>query len=101
MRLLIIALPSPVLLPSPAVAQADSATRDRTNTLTLVTTRTVRCTTDQGRWMSVDVPPDGSTSVFDLLGDLYTVPIAGGKASRIVGGNSVDVHPRCSPDGMS
>jgi imidazolonepropionase-like amidohydrolase/Tol biopolymer transport system component len=69
--------------------------------LPLVTTRSVRFTTDQGTWISVDVSPDGSTIVFDLLGDLYTVPIAGGKATRIVGGNSIDVQPRYSPDGKS
>ncbi len=32
--------------------------------------------------MSLDVSPDGQTLVFDLLGDLYTMPIAGGKATR-------------------
>ena len=51
--------------------------------------------------MSVDVSPDGSTIVFDLLGDIYTVPMAGGKATRIIGGTSVDMHPRFSPDGKS
>ena len=47
----------------PAVAHAD---------------RNVSFTTTQGTWMSVDVSPDGKTIVFDLLGDLYTLPIAGG-----------------------
>ena len=51
--------------------------------------------------MSVDVSPDGSTILFDLLGDIYTVPMSGGKATRIIGGNSVDMHPRYSPDGKS
>ena len=85
-------------------ARPDSATtppRDRTNTLPLVTPRNVRFTTSEGTWMSVDVSPDGSTIVFDLLGDIYTVPMAGGKARRIIGGNSVDMHPRFSPDGKS
>ena len=75
--------------------------RDPTNTLPLVTTRTVRFTTDQGTWMSVDVSPDGSRIVFDHLGDIYTVPITGGKATRILGGNSIDGQPRFSPDGRS
>ncbi len=91
---------------APAAAQnrTDSsavARRDATNTLPLVTSRTARFTTDQGTWMSVDVSPDGSTLVFDLLGDIYTVSMAGGKARRIIGGNSVDGQPRFSPDGRS
>src|SRR5262249_43504638 len=68
------------LLAMPAAVQGQ---RDPTSTLPLQTTRNVRFTTDQGTWMSVDVSPDGSTILFDLLGDLYTVPIAGGKATRI------------------
>jgi len=84
-----------------ADSTAASPPRDRTNTLPLTTTRTVRFATSEGTWMSVDVSPDGTTIVFDLLGDIYTVPLAGGKAMRIIGGNSVDMHPRYSPDGKS
>src|SRR5262245_60677857 len=93
------------LLATPTASQtpprSDSVRRDPTNTLPLVTTRTIRFTTDQGTWMSVDVSPDGSTIVFDLLGDIYTVPMSGGKATRILGGNSIDAQPRYSPDGKS
>jgi Tol biopolymer transport system component len=49
--------------------------------------------------MSVDVSPDGKTLVFDLLGDLYTLPIAGGTATRITSGQAFDAMPRFSPDG--
>ena len=38
--------------------------------------------TDTGSWMSLDVSPDGQTIVFDLLGDIYSIPISGGKASE-------------------
>src|SRR5687767_10304961 len=41
--------------------------------------RPVAIDTDEGTWMSVDVSPDGKTVAFDLLGDLYTVPIGGGE----------------------
>jgi Tol biopolymer transport system component len=84
-----------------ADSTAAPPSRDRTNTLPLTTSRNVRFATSEGTWMSVDVSPDGSTIVFDLLGDIYTVPLAGGKATRIIGGNSVDMHPRYSPDGKS
>src|SRR5688500_18420817 len=73
--------------------------RDPTNTLPLKPTRIARFTTDEGTWMSLAVSPDGRTVMFDLLGDIYTVPITGGKAKRILGGNSMDVHPTYSPDG--
>ena len=56
-------------------------------------------TTDEGTWMDLDVSPDGKTIVFDLLGDIYTMPITGGKATLIAGGRSWDVQPRFSPDG--
>ncbi|HUQ81913.1 MAG TPA: amidohydrolase, partial [Gemmatimonadaceae bacterium] len=51
--------------------------------------------------MSLDVSPDGRTIVFDLLGDLYTLPITGGAATRISSGMSFDAQPRWSPDGRS
>ena len=43
--------------------------------------------------------PNGQTIVFDILGDLYTIPIAGGKATRITSGMGWDQQPRYSPDG--
>ena len=50
-------------------------------TLVLEKAETIEFTTDEGTWMSLDVSPDGRTIVFDLLGDLYTLPIAGGTAT--------------------
>ena len=51
--------------------------------------------------MSLDVSPDGRTLVFDLAGDVYTLPIAGGKATRITDGLPFDAQPRWSPDGKT
>jgi imidazolonepropionase-like amidohydrolase/Tol biopolymer transport system component len=53
----------------------------------------------EGTWMSVDVRPDGQEVVFDLLGDLYVMPIAGGEAKPLTSGMTWDMQPRYSPDG--
>ncbi len=55
--------------------------------------------TDEGTWMDVDVSPDGKTIAFTLLGDIYTMGIAGGTPTRISEGLAWEVHPRFSPDG--
>lgn len=81
--------------PKPDSAKAGAAKRD----LPLVATRTARFTTSKATWMSLDVSPDGQTIVFDLLGDLYTLPIAGGAATKLTTGNAFDAQPRFSPDG--
>jgi imidazolonepropionase-like amidohydrolase/Tol biopolymer transport system component len=60
---------------------------------------TIRFETSEGTWMNVDVSPDGRTIVFDLLGDMYTMPITGGQSTRIAGGTVFDMQPRFSPDG--
>ena len=56
-------------------------------------------TTDEGTWMNLDVSPDGKSIVFDLLGDIYLMPITGGKATLLAGGRAYEVQPRFSPDG--
>ena len=62
-------------------------------------TQTVAFDTSEGTWMNVDVSPDGSQIAFDLLGDIYVMPIAGGAATRITSGPAFDMQPRFSPDG--
>src|SRR5579872_3291129 len=61
--------------------------------------RTVSFTTTEGTWTSLDISPDGQTIVFDMMGDLYTVPVTGGKATALTRGIAFDSHPRWSPDG--
>ena len=100
-------LSAAVLLGPTAGAQnqpAADTTRPRTapnSDLPLIPTRALKFTTDEGTWMSLDVSPDGRTIVFDLLGDLYTVPMTGGTAKRITSGSGFDGQPRFSPDGKS
>ncbi|CAN5442434.1 amidohydrolase family protein [soil metagenome] len=53
----------------------------------------------EGTWMSLDVSPDGQTIVFDMLGDLYVMPITGGEAKAIASGVAWDMQPKWSPDG--
>lgn len=57
--------------------------------------------TREGTWMAVDVSPDGKWIVFDLLGDIYLMPITGGDAKLLTGGPAYDVQPRFSPDGTT
>jgi Tol biopolymer transport system component/imidazolonepropionase-like amidohydrolase len=86
--------------------------------------RNVEISTSEGTWMSLDVSPDGSRIAFDLLGDLYIIPVAGGEARRLttlpkqpadnarprseavlatdgplVQGQAFDCQPRFSPNG--
>ena len=73
----------------------------RQNPLPLRGTRTVEYTATEGTWISLDVSPDGSRIVFDLLGDLYLLPIEGGEAVPLLRGMAYEAQPRFSPDGES
>ena len=59
----------------------------------------VSFTVNEGTWMNVDISPDGKEIVFDLLGDIYTIPASGGEAKLLRGGHAFEVQPRFSPDG--
>ncbi len=62
--------------------------------------RTFAMEATEGAWMAVDLSPDGKTLAFDLLGDVYTMPAAGGEATCIASGLPYEHQPRWSPDGM-
>src|SRR5690348_17108191 len=77
----------------------DSSKYEEYKGLPLKPARRISFTTNEGSWMSVDVSPDGQTIIFDMMGDLYSMPITGGKATPVTKGLAYDVHPRYSPDG--
>lgn len=59
----------------------------------------VSFTTSEGTWMDLDISPDGKDIVFDLLGDIYIMPLSGGNAKVLRQGLPYEVQPRFSPDG--
>ncbi len=63
------------------------------------TYKDISFTTSEGTWLNLDVSPDGQQIVFDMLGDLYLMPITGGQARLLRGGLPWEVQPRFSPDG--
>ena len=65
--------------------------------------RVIDFTTDEGTGVSLDVSPDGKWIVFDLLGQLYRLPAAGGEATAITAnsGQALNFHPVFSADGRS
>ena len=90
-----------VTAPTPSHAQEPPAPGDSlaTESLPLEPTRAINFRTDRASWMSVDISPDGTTLVFDLLGDLYTLPVEGGTATPLMTGPAFESQPRYSPDG--
>ena len=82
-----------------ATVTAQEARLDPDRGLPLEPSRWAELTTEEGTWVSLDMSPDGSMIVFDLLGDLYTMPASGGRASALTSGIAHDMQPRFSPDG--
>jgi imidazolonepropionase-like amidohydrolase/Tol biopolymer transport system component len=96
--------------PAPAAAKPDDKKEDEKPkepkwdvTAEFGPTSKVAFDTSEGTWMNVDVSPDGARVVFDLLGDLYVMPIGGSTAAapatRLTTGPAFDMQPRFSPDG--
>jgi Tol biopolymer transport system component len=91
-------MPGPVRF-SAQEKQEEGGEKKEKKDLPLESDRTVDFETSEGSWISLDVAPDGRAIVFELIGDLYTLPMAGGTATRIVAGMNFDSQPRYSPDG--
>jgi len=93
------------LLPSGLVAQ-DTAQQAKEWDVTQArgATKVVDFTTEEGTWLSVDVSPDGTWMVFDLLGHIYRAPTSGGGEAVALtqdAGISMNYMPRISPDGRT
>jgi Tol biopolymer transport system component len=100
-RLLVVVAVS-VMAFVPTLGQEQEGSGNRTpEGLVLKTSETISFTTDEVTWGSLDVSPDGRTILFEVLGDLYTLPIEGGQATRIMGGLSFESQPTYSPDGKT
>jgi hypothetical protein len=57
----------------------DSTSFSQFKGLPLKATRSFDFTTNEGTWTSLAVSPDGKTILFDLMGDIYSIPMEGGK----------------------
>jgi imidazolonepropionase-like amidohydrolase/Tol biopolymer transport system component len=73
--------------------------KEKKQKLPLKAERKIHVKTNEGSWMSLDVSPDGKTIAFDFLGDIFTLPITGGKPVQFTKGLAFDSHPKFSPDG--
>jgi len=99
-RPLILALTLSLLAPQAWAAKEDADKPPEWKVeSSLAVEKTIRFSTSEGTWMNLDVSADGKTIVFDMLGDLYLLPIKGGKARNLTSGRAFDVQPRFSPDG--
>lgn len=80
-------------------ADSTKKEKDKKLNLPLKVGRRIPIKTNEGSWMSLDVSPDGKTLAFDFLGDIFTMPITGGKPVQFTKGLAFDSHPKFSPDG--
>ncbi|HUE77890.1 MAG TPA: amidohydrolase family protein, partial [Longimicrobiales bacterium] len=87
--------------PAPGDSLAeDGAAPDRNEGgLPLEPADTVRLSLEEATWLGLDVTPDGRTIVFEVLGDVYAMPIEGGTARALTTGLAYDAQPVVSPDG--
>ena len=85
--------------PPPDSTKKDSIEYETIKGLPLKPQRKINFTTTEGTWTSVDISPDGNTIVFDLMGDLFTIPATGGTAKAVTKGIAYDCQPKFSPNG--
>ncbi len=99
-RLLLPLLAICITLPSlHAQEKEDSVKSEEKKGLPLSIGRKIPINSSEATWMSLDVSPDGKMIAADFLGDIFLIPITGGKAKQFTSGMAFDSHPKFSPDG--
>ncbi len=63
--------------------------------------KTITIDTKEITWSNLDVSPDGKHIIFDMLGDIYVMPISGGEAKAVTADDAWNIQPRFSPDGKT
>ncbi len=91
--------PTAPVAPAPDKKKDDKPPKWDVNAPPGIPIREVKIDVTEGTWMNLDVSPDGKSIAFDLLGDIYVMPISGGTPTRIAEGLAWEVQPRWSPDG--
>jgi hypothetical protein len=84
------------VLPRTSMAQANQQEIESSRVAPL---RTTTFTTTEGTWMAVAVSPDGKMLAFDMVGNIFLLPITGGRARQLTDGPAYNEYPAFSPDG--
>lgn len=98
-RWILVAVTSLLVAPSWAGENSEEDKKKSEEGLPLEAERTIEFDTDEGTWISLDLSPDGQTIIFELLGDIFTVPVTGGDASVLLTGMAFESQPAYSPNG--
>ncbi|WP_226664026.1 amidohydrolase family protein [Microbulbifer aggregans] len=88
----------------PFAAQADEAGKDADKwdvNKPPYEFKSIPLDTRETTWSNLDISPDGRSIIFDMLGDVYEMPIAGGEARALTSELAWNTQPRFSPDGKS
>jgi Tol biopolymer transport system component len=99
-RCILVAVTLLLVVPSWAGEHTEDDQKKSDEELPLEAERTIEFETDEGTWISLDLSPDGQTIIFELLGDIFTVPVTGGNASALLTGMAFESQPAYSPDGQ-
>ena len=90
--ILILVLAALVALTPPRLAVANESEEEDNSPPSLAEPpkegRPVSFEATEGTWLNLTLSPDGETLVFNLLGDIYSLPAGGGEAKRISSGPS-------------